>query len=147
MLSDIGWLAGRGYNIAIVRVPTRWRGQENITGAFVPVLWESMAEPILTGRDELGWPKIFADIPAPVVENGNWQAHAAWEGFAFLEMSAGCFAALTEQKQAIGGKGGRRRARSAAQCCFALGETADSPELDRNASPSAGLAFILGEMR
>jgi hypothetical protein len=92
VLSDIGWLAGRGYNIAIVLLPARWRGEENITGAFVPVLWESMAEPILTGRDELGWPKIFADIPAPVVENGNWQAHAAWEGFAFLQMSAGGFA-------------------------------------------------------
>jgi hypothetical protein len=88
VLSDIGWLAGRGYNIVMVRIPARWRGEEEVTGAFVPVLWESMAEPILTGRDELGWPKIFADIPTPVVENGEWRAHAAWEGFTFLEIRA-----------------------------------------------------------
>lgn len=91
VLTDIGWLAGRGYNIVLVRIPARWRGEEDVSGAFVPVLWESMAEPILTGREELGWPKIFADIPTPVVENGEWRAHAAWDGFTFLEMSAGDF--------------------------------------------------------
>ena len=93
VLTDIGWLAGRGYNILMVRIPARWRGEEDVTGAFVPVLWESMAEPILTGRDELGWPKIFADIPTPVVENGEWRAHAAWEDFTFLDMRAGDFEA------------------------------------------------------
>lgn len=92
LLSDIGWLAGRGYNIVVVRIPARWSGEEAVSGHFVPVLWESMAEPILTGRDELGWPKIFADIPAPVIANGRWRARALWEGFPFLAMSADDFA-------------------------------------------------------
>lgn len=92
MLSEIGWLAGRGYNIVVVRIPARWSGEENVSGHFVPVLWESMAEPILTGRDELGWPKIFADIPAPVIEDGRWHAWALWDGFPFLELSADDFA-------------------------------------------------------
>jgi len=91
VLTDIGWLAGRGYNIVVIRIPARWRGKEEVTGAFVPVLWESMAEPILTGREELGWPKIFADIPAPAFDNGEWRANAGWEGFTFLEMCAGGF--------------------------------------------------------
>jgi len=91
VLSQIGWLAGRSYNIAMVRIPARWRGEEDVSGYFVPVLWESMADPILTGRDELGWPKIFADIPEPIVEQGRWGAHAQWEGFTFLEISAGGF--------------------------------------------------------
>ena len=65
LLSDIGWLAGRGYNIVMVRIPARWEGEEQIAGHFVPVVWEKMADPILTGREELGWPKIFADIPTP----------------------------------------------------------------------------------
>ena len=91
-LSDIGWLAGRGYNIVLVRIPARWRGRDEVSGYFVPVVWESMADPILTGRDELGWPKIFADIPAPVVEQGRWSAHASWEGFTFLHLSAEDFA-------------------------------------------------------
>ena len=91
VLSNIGWLAGRGYNIVMLRIPARWRGEEEVSGYFVPVLWESMADPILTGRDELGWPKIFADIPAPVVEDGRWRASASWDGFAFLEIEAGEF--------------------------------------------------------
>jgi hypothetical protein len=89
VLSDVGWLAGRGYNILIVRIPARWKGQEEVSGHFVPVLWESMADPILTGREELGWPKIFADIEPSVVDNGAWRARASWEGFSFFEMSAG----------------------------------------------------------
>jgi hypothetical protein len=92
LLSEIGWLAGRGYNIVVVRIPARWSGEDEVSGDFVPVLWESMAEPILTGRDELGWPKIFADIPAPLIDNGRWRAQASWEGFRFLDMSAGDFA-------------------------------------------------------
>lgn len=88
VLSNIGWLAGRGYNILLVRIPAVWRGAEELPGHFVPVVWESMADPILTGRDELGWCKINADIPAPVVEQGRWSAQAAWEGFRFFELSA-----------------------------------------------------------
>jgi hypothetical protein len=90
-LSDIGWLAGRGYNIVLVRIPARWRGRDEVSGYFVPVVWESMADPILTGRDELGWPKIYADIPEPVVDAGDWRACAAWDGFEFLSVSAGDF--------------------------------------------------------
>nr|WP_166179633.1 acetoacetate decarboxylase family protein [Altererythrobacter segetis] len=93
VLSKIGWLAGRGYNIVMVRIPARWGGQEAVSGHFVPVLWESLADPILTGRDELGWPKIFADIPATVQEGGRWSASASWEGFTFLDIAASNFVA------------------------------------------------------
>jgi hypothetical protein len=84
-LSGIGWLAGRSYNIVMVRIPARWQGNEEVLGHFVPVLWENMADPILTGREELGWPKIFADISAIVVD-GHWRASAAWDGFRFFEL-------------------------------------------------------------
>ena len=93
VLTNIGWLAGRGYNIVMVRIPARWSGAEQVSGYFVPVLWENMADPILTGRDELGWPKIFADIAAVVLEDGGRRASASWEGFTFLDMEAGEFAA------------------------------------------------------
>jgi hypothetical protein len=47
-----------------------------------------MADPILTGRDELGWCKINAEIPDPVIEQGAWRAGAAWEGYRFCEIEA-----------------------------------------------------------
>ncbi len=88
ILSEIGWLAGRGYNIVMVRIPAVWRGKEEVEGHFVPVVWENMADPILTGREELGWPKIFADIPAPEDEGSTWRGRACWDGFEFLSIDA-----------------------------------------------------------
>ena len=87
-LSDIGWLAGRGYNILMVRFPAAWEGDERVEGDFVPVVWESMADPILTGRDELGWCKINAQIPDLAQHDGTWTASAAWEGYPFFEAQA-----------------------------------------------------------
>lgn len=87
-LSGIGWLAGRGYNILMVRFPAVWEGGEHLEGDFVPVVWESMTDPILTGRDELGWCKINADIPDLCECDGTWTGSAAWEGFRFFEAQA-----------------------------------------------------------
>ena len=96
LLRNIGWLAGRGYNIVMVMIPARWEGKEQLDGSFVPVLWESMADPILTGREELGWCKIFANIPEPLQSNGNWTGSADWEGFDFFEFATGGFEAAPE---------------------------------------------------
>lgn len=92
MFTDIGWLAGRGYNILMVRFPARWRGNEEVSGQFVPVVWENMADPILTGRDELGWCKIFADIPDLASSDGARRGEASWDGFRFFEIEAEGFA-------------------------------------------------------
>ena len=88
LLSDIGWLAGRGYNIVMVRIPACWNGEQPVAGHFVPVVWENMADPILTGREELGWPKIFADIPAPRATGARMRGSASWDGFRFFEFAA-----------------------------------------------------------
>lgn len=88
LLSEIGWLAGRGYNIIMVRIPARWDGEEQIAGHFVPVVWENMADPILTGREELGWPKIFADIPQPDDTGSRLSGVARWDSFEFLRFAA-----------------------------------------------------------
>jgi len=94
---DIGWLAGRGYNILLVSIPVRWRGEEDIAGAFVPVVWENMADPILTGRDELGWCKIFADISDIATAGEERRAAASWDGFEFFALAACGFAPTAER--------------------------------------------------
>ena len=91
---DIGWLAGRSYNILAVTVPVQFHNQgELLRGNFMPVLWESLADPILTGRDELGQPKLWAEIPDPVVTAHGRSGHqvsgtASWLGFQFFEVEA-----------------------------------------------------------
>ena len=56
-LTEIEWLAGRGYNIVSITLPASFNGkQDHVTGDFMPVLWENLADPIITGREELGFP-------------------------------------------------------------------------------------------
>lgn len=88
MFRNIGWLAGRGYNIVIVGIPARWAGEEEASGHFVPVVWENMADPIITGREELGWSKIYAEIADIRPDQDSWHAHAQWDGFRFLDVEA-----------------------------------------------------------
>lgn len=90
--SNLGWLAGRGYDIVIVRIPVCWtERQAQGSGCFVPVVWENMADPIITGREELGWSKIFADIRVSDAAAKPWQCSASWDGHRFFEFSASGF--------------------------------------------------------
>lgn len=85
-LEEIGWLAGRGYNIFSVQIPCTYHGQsEEVTGEFVPVLWENLADPIITGREELGMPKLYAEIPPLVWHVGTVRCRAGWGGFSFVD--------------------------------------------------------------
>jgi hypothetical protein len=86
-LRDIGWLAGRGYNIVTVSIPVTYRGDEDtVAGDFLAVLWESLADPVVTGRDELGFPKLWANIPDPILLGSSCSCSTDWLGFRFFEL-------------------------------------------------------------
>ena len=88
-MTEIEWLAGRGYNTLGVSFPARFRGQQDdVSGSFLTVLWENLADPIITGREELGFAKIYCELPPPTVLNGNYRLTASWMGFQFLELEA-----------------------------------------------------------
>ena len=86
--SNIGWLAGRGYSIlrTSFRIAHQLQSSGELVGNFIPVLWENLADPILTGREELGFAKIYADMPAPVILGDTYSAIATWMGFRFFEI-------------------------------------------------------------
>lgn len=93
-MTDIAWLAGRGYNMLTVRIPATYgNGDDAVDGYFQPVVWENMTEPILSGREELGWAKIYADLPAATHEQDEIVCRAEWMGFRFLELRLGARAA------------------------------------------------------
>jgi hypothetical protein len=94
-ISEIPWLAGRGYNLALVSWPATFRGtQDTETGRFAAVLFENFADPIITGRDELGHPKIYCEIPPPIVTGDEVTARLAWDGHEFLRVTV---SALTSE--------------------------------------------------
>lgn len=86
-MTEIEWLAGRGYNTLGVSFPAEFRGKrDRARGPFLAVLWENLADPILTGREQLGFSKIYCAIPPPSVLNGETRCTADWLGFPFMEM-------------------------------------------------------------
>lgn len=99
---DLYWLAGRGYGIVTLLIPTTYHGQaESIDGDFMPLIWEGLADAIITGRDELGFPKLFADIPEIDVDldRGTVAGSASWLDFTFFSMA---LTGLTEQPAPAG---------------------------------------------
>lgn len=86
-LTDIPWLAGRGYDALGVRFPARFTGQvDDVRGPLLLVLWENFPDAILTGRDELGYSKLFADLPPPEVGEGARLYRGAWQGHEFVQL-------------------------------------------------------------
>lgn len=86
-MTEIEWLAGRGYNTLGVSFPVRFQGKvDRLSGNFLTVLWENLTDPILTGREELGFSKIYCELPAPTSFRGQYHVIASWLGFKFLDL-------------------------------------------------------------
>jgi hypothetical protein len=86
-ITEIDWLAGRGYNTLGVSWPALFRGEKDqARGHFLAILWENLADPILTGREELGFSKIYCELPTPAVYQGNYHCTASWLGFKFMDL-------------------------------------------------------------
>jgi len=86
-MKEIEWLAGRGYNILGVSFPVVFNGKrDRAEGGFLTVLWENLCDPILTGREQLGFSKIYCELPEPTVLHGETCCIASWLGFKFMNM-------------------------------------------------------------
>lgn len=86
-LTDVPWLAGRGYDTFAIKIPARFEGREDrVTGSFVAVVWENMADPIITGREELGYAKLFADLACTPLGPDGHRCEASWDGHTFAEL-------------------------------------------------------------
>jgi len=49
---QVDWLAGHGYNLIAINAAAIFRGEEEtMEGDYTLVIWENLADPILTGRE------------------------------------------------------------------------------------------------
>ena len=78
----LDFLAGGGYNIAAVQVSARFDGeQDHVEGDYILIMFENKTMPILGGREYLGVPKLYADIPPfKIMPNGNLRCEASLYG-------------------------------------------------------------------
>jgi acetoacetate decarboxylase len=86
-LTEINWLGGGKYNLVLVSVPARFNGKKgHVDAAYPLVVWENRTAPILTGREQTGVPKIFADIEDLHVYQPHYATSVSYEGNTFLSM-------------------------------------------------------------
>ncbi|MCY3979689.1 MAG: acetoacetate decarboxylase family protein [Chloroflexi bacterium] len=98
-MTAIEWLAGRGYNVLGLSFPVRFDGEiDHVRGSFLTVLWENLTDPILTGREEIGFSKIYCELPPPVHLNGDFHLMASWLGFKFLDLHVGGLRQLSSEE-------------------------------------------------
>ncbi|KAI0839463.1 hypothetical protein F5Y06DRAFT_265479 [Hypoxylon sp. FL0890] len=83
------WLGYRGYNLFSFYIHgVQYAATNGVIrkGTFLPVLWEDLADPIISGREELGYPKLFADISITETQ-GSYHMSASWKGSCFADFS------------------------------------------------------------
>lgn len=88
-LNKMAWLGGGGYNhfgLYIHGVQYKKRDGSTIVGTHLPLLFENSTDPIVTGRDELGMPKIFCEIDIHRREN-SYRMQASWRGAKFCDFN------------------------------------------------------------
>jgi len=86
-ITNVEWLAGRGYNTFGVSIPATYNGTiDTVHGDLKLVLWENKADPIITGREDLGFSKIFCDIPEPQILGNDVTCRASWDSFEFASL-------------------------------------------------------------
>ena len=89
MNRSIDWLAGGSYNIIGVYVRATYHGKEQVSGSYPLVLWENLTDPILTGREAQGIPKIYGDIEDHEVSGDSWRTSLSRNGHKILDLRAG----------------------------------------------------------
>jgi hypothetical protein len=86
-MTEVEWLAGRGYAMLGVSFPAKFQGKvDKVEGSFLSVLWENLCDPIITGREELGFAKVYSEISEPVITGDKASVTAGWQGFDFLNI-------------------------------------------------------------
>lgn len=98
-LANLDWLGGRGYSMfglyihgAVCEESNKSTGVESksggsITGDFLPVLFENRADPIITGREELGFSKVYATLEESSSSETSFSLSAGWDGTEFCNFT------------------------------------------------------------
>ncbi|KAF2132052.1 FAD/NAD(P)-binding domain-containing protein [Dothidotthia symphoricarpi CBS 119687] len=88
-LNNLEWLGGRGYihfGLYIHGAQYTKEDGETVQGTYLPILFENLADPIISGREELGFPKLFADLDLQQ-DGQNLTLNASWMSSKFCSMT------------------------------------------------------------
>lgn len=80
--NGIDFMAGGGYILAAIQVSAKFNGEkDHIEGDYIIVMFENQTWPIICGREDLGIPKLFADVsPIKIYSDGSLICEASYWG-------------------------------------------------------------------
>lgn len=81
-LNKMEWLGNSGYKhigLYIHGVEYVKKNGDVINGAYMPILFESLTDPIVSGREELGMPKLYTSVDVYRREK-SYRVNTGWEG-------------------------------------------------------------------
>lgn len=97
-LQNLTWLGGGGYENAALYIHgvryTSCNGPVR-SGDYCPIMLENLADPIITGREELGMPKLISDIKIRS-NTTSYQAEISWRGAQWAVVELGSLQASTD---------------------------------------------------
>ncbi|MDP6377625.1 MAG: acetoacetate decarboxylase family protein [Pseudomonadales bacterium] len=100
-VGDLRMWAGRSYEIVMVSFPVTFEGRDRQThGDYAPVIWENLTDPIIAGREAIGWSKVYADIEPLRVTRTRAAGTAGWYGFKFLDIGIDNLSRLSQEEVA-----------------------------------------------
>lgn len=86
--ANIGYFAGNTYTLLNLSVPVRYSGaEERLDGDLILAMFENHADPIVGGRDLLGYSKIYAELPRYVKNGRTIRGSASSWGFKFMDLT------------------------------------------------------------
>jgi hypothetical protein len=81
-LNKMEWLGGSGYShlgLYIHGVEYEKANGEIVSGTYMPILFESLTDPIVSGREELGMPKLYTAIDTYRAAE-SYRINTSWQG-------------------------------------------------------------------
>lgn len=86
--AKLGWLNGKTYNLINVNVPVHFKGErDDLDGDLVLAMFENHCDPIVGGRDTMGYGKLYCDIPPVQRVDGKYIALASAWDFSFMKLT------------------------------------------------------------
>lgn len=88
-LDKMEWLGGTGYRhfgLYIHGVAFTKKNGDVLNGTYLPILFESLTDPIVSGREELGMPKLYCSLDV-YRRTSCYRIQAGWRGARFCAMA------------------------------------------------------------
>lgn len=85
--ANLGWLNGKSYTLINISCPVHFKGErDDLDGDLVLAMFENHADPIVGGRETMGYSKLYCDIPPIQHNESKYIALASAWDFNFMKI-------------------------------------------------------------